>query len=356
MNEKGGHASSTSPGRLSSPTIVLHSITTPSRRALPPRPSLLVGDLDACAAELDRLRASAAALLRRSGPTTPADWAPLAHRFRWLRESLVSQRAGASDLAVAVYGAAADAALRARDWGEFLKSASHLVEVEEAEGGGGVASTRPPPPPPPPRPSAWGSSDDEETPPPAPATPADEEPSRWRPGEALAALVLYFAAAAPVPQCLDAARLLRKAAGMAKQGRRRQGDHLPPDDLEFALAVHAAVRAGDALRVCALLTGPDTAGRRWRAAAVCGPALARARRAGVATLAASHRSLPAAVAVSRLGLGGGAGDGDGGYAALAALVRAEAEGSEGGGGGSGQAWAARALPGAVEGGELVFRA
>ena len=203
-----------------------HHPPPPHSRALPPRPSLHVGDLAACAAELARLQGLGDALLA-AAPTSPSSaataWAPIAFRYRWLRETLVAARAGASPLARTVYGAAADAALRARDWGEFLKSASHLVDMEEAgveEGeaaAAAVAAVAPPPPPPPnPRPSAWGSDEEGEAaegeagPPPLPPPPPPPPPLPWRPGEALAALVLYFAAAAPTPQCLDAARLLRK--------------------------------------------------------------------------------------------------------------------------------------------------
>jgi hypothetical protein len=344
--------------------------THADRRALPHRPSLLVGDLAACEAELNRLQAAAAALRASSAAASPAAWAPLAHRHRWLRESLVSQRAGSTPLAVAVYGAAADAALRAQDWGEFLKSASHLVDVEQEEeenggrGEGGGSGRAPALQPPPPRPSAWGSDDDEEEGASSAAAPRpdDQDDGAWRRGEALAALVLYFAAAAPTPQCLDAARLLRKAAAAR---RRRKGssagiewpDADPAPDLAFALAVHAAVRAGDGLRVCALAASPPhPSATGWRAAALCAPALDRARRAGLAALASAHRSLPASVVLARLALGE-----DEGYAALAALVRAKAGGEggdEGGGGcgkGSSQAWAVRALPGVRPDGELVFK-
>jgi len=130
------------------------------------------------------------------------------------------------------------------------------------------------------------------------------------------------------------------------------------------VAVHAAIRAGDGLGLCALCAPLlPSSPLRWRAAVIVEAALARGRRVGLATLAVAHRSLPARVVVDRLGLGGGVEEEEETHAALAALVR-EA-GGEGGGGdgkdGKGEkpaapAWAARALEGARVGGELVFKA
>ena len=66
------------------------------------------------------------------------EWSRLVSRFRWLRETLVSCGAGlATPLGRAAASSGADAALRARDWGEFLKSVSYL-----ASDGGAVASRR----------------------------------------------------------------------------------------------------------------------------------------------------------------------------------------------------------------------
>lgn len=179
----------------------------------------------------------------------------------------------------------------------------------------------------------------------------------------MASLILYFAAAAPTPQCLDAARLLRKAEN------RRENDTSPSSppssDLAFALSVHAAIRAGDGLKLCQLRSSSSEPAPSWRAAILCEAALARARKVGLETLAAAYRSLPAAVAVERLGL-----EGDDAITSLAALIQAEvgeeAE-AEGDGGKTKQktppppppppppAWAVRALAGAVAGGELVFK-
>jgi len=206
----------------------------------------------------------------------------------------------------------------------------------------------------PPRLSAWGS-DDEET---VAATPSPPAPSPWTPGEALSSLILYFAAAAPTPQCLDAARLLRKAAAVARMDGSRGGAATPPH-LAFALAVHAAIRSGDGLALCALR--PPS----WRAGVLTEAAIGRARRVGLATLGGAYRSLPAGVVVQRLALGGGA---DAAHAALAALVR-EAAGLEVEDGKVEEkkkaadappppapAWAVRAVAGAKVGGELVFKA
>ena len=325
-----------------------------------------VGDLAACASELARLQGLGDALLAASPPAPSSAWFPIAHRFRWLRETLVAARAGSSPLAAAVYGSAADAALRARDWGEFLKSASHLAELHQVELEAGVEVEVVEAPPHPPRLSAWGSDDDDDdadSSAGAAATPSPPPPSPWTPGEALSSLILYFAAAAPTPQCLDAARLLRKAAVARMGGGGHRGGAASPSHLAFALAVHAAIRRGDGLALCAL--APPS----WRAAVLTEAALCRARLVGLATLGGAYRSLPAEVAVDRLGLGGGE-DVDAAHVALASLVR-EAAGLEVAEGGKkdekkkgdaapppppAPAWAVRAVEGAKVGGELLFKA
>lgn len=96
----------------------------PRRRAEPPRPSLLVGDLEACRAAWQRLKPAALAALaaqdadprltaaserpgsRRSHSTAPKeDCDPLVFKFRSMRESLTRERA-ADAFAVEVRSAA----------------------------------------------------------------------------------------------------------------------------------------------------------------------------------------------------------------------------------------------------------
>ncbi|KAK9830337.1 hypothetical protein WJX72_011122 [[Myrmecia] bisecta] len=97
------------------------------RRASPPRPSLLVGDLAACHDAFSKLQQRVAQLLEASGPAaSQADWEPLVVRCRALRESLMSL--GRLDaFAMRVFEVSADVCLRARDFSEFLKSARHLL-------------------------------------------------------------------------------------------------------------------------------------------------------------------------------------------------------------------------------------
>lgn len=223
---------------------------TPIRRAEPPRPSLLLGSVDACRAELAKLRAAGEAL---ADDAPAAAWAPLVHRYRWLRETLVSQHAADGDLAATAFAAAADAALRARDWGEFLKAAGHL-----ARGG-------------------WAVDPD------APS------PSDYARGEADALLLLYFACVPPRPEPLDAATRLR---AVVRSVAAENGSTLPPP-VTSALTIVSAVLAGDALTFNRLLTDPAAS---WRARTLASALAPRAHARALATLAATYRSLPARTA------------------------------------------------------------
>jgi hypothetical protein len=86
-------------------------------------------------------------------------------------------------------GHAPDAALRAGDWGEFLKAASHL-----AVGGGAHAAGLPPPP-------------------------------SYAPGEPDALLLLYFACVPPRPEAMDAGTRVR---AVARAAAARGETRLPP--------------------------------------------------------------------------------------------------------------------------------
>lgn len=227
------------------------------RRAEPPRPSLLLGSVDACWCELDKLQAVGEALLAASAP--PKDWAPLVHRYRWLRETLVSQHEAHGSLAATSFGAAADAALRAGDYGEFLKAVTHL-----AHGGDVVADDSP-------------------------------SPSSYAAGEADALLLLYFVCVPPRPEPLDAATRLRAVV------RAADTDALPPA-VAPALAMVSAVLAGDGLTFGRLLTTINSdAG--WRAHALARALTPRAHARALATLGATYRSLPPGVAARLMGTG-----------------------------------------------------
>lgn len=109
----------------------------PTRRASPPRPSLLVGDAEACERELASLQQLCAALRLgglsvRDGDDAAAAfsvaaWAALVPRYRWLRESLTSERLLATPLALRAYEASAEACLRAGDHGELLNCLLRLT-------------------------------------------------------------------------------------------------------------------------------------------------------------------------------------------------------------------------------------
>ena len=364
----------------------------PPRRASPPRPSLLLGGVPQCELELSKLQRAYRELLEKdkaeengergeksSSQHQQQEWSRLVSRFRWLRETLVSCGAGlATPLGLAAAAAGADTALRARDWGEFLKSASYLASdgvtvVEESS----------------------SKQDSNSSASPCPSF------SLYAPLEADALLLLYFSCVPPQPQSLDVATRLR-ALGMRRRGTRRlrEGEEekereekeeskggstddddddddeknpLPPP-IELAVAAHVAVTSGDGLALARLHRSHPASS--WRARALMAPALERGLlctssssssppppppppspspplpvrggyAAALAALAASYRSLPVAVATRLLGLP----PSDSGGFSLALLVEAARA--------RGDRWAlaAKELPplSAEGGGELKFK-
>ena len=290
------------------------------------------------------------------------EWSRLVSRFRWLRETLVSCGAGlATPLGLAAASSGADAALRARDWGEFLKSVSYLasdgVVVAAAAAAAGATTSWPPPTSPPPSSSSAPSS--------SPSSSSCS--SLYAPHEADALLLLYFSCVPPQPQSLDVATRLR---ALAMRRRRREsaeeggedsrqgGDrgeedenpslsHPLPQPIDLSVAVHVAMTTGDGLALARLFR--DHPARSWRTRALMAPALERGLwsaspaapasssppsgaaaasppppppspplpvrggyPAALAALAASYRSLPAAVALRLILSSGSSGEEEGG--------------------------------------------
>ncbi|KAL4856964.1 hypothetical protein ACK3TF_002662 [Chlorella vulgaris] len=105
------------------------------RRAAPPRPTLLVGDLTACVAAFQRLEQRVLELsLEQQAcigePTASAvdAWRDLVPRCRALRETLTSLRE-LSHFSRQVYECTADVCSRAGDWPEALKALQQLVSL-----------------------------------------------------------------------------------------------------------------------------------------------------------------------------------------------------------------------------------
>eukprot|EP00877_Chromochloris_zofingiensis_P003709 jgi/Chrzof1/13339/Cz07g29130.t1 len=106
----------------------------PRQRAEPPRPSLLVGDLDACVrAWADLRRAALAALSQQqwrirddASAGASYDGDPLVRRFRSLRESLTSWEVE-DEFALEVYELSADVCAVSRNHAELLKCLHQLV-------------------------------------------------------------------------------------------------------------------------------------------------------------------------------------------------------------------------------------
>ncbi|KAI3425162.1 hypothetical protein D9Q98_008933 [Chlorella vulgaris] len=105
------------------------------RRAAPPRPTLLVGDLTACVAAFQRLEQRVLELSLEQqaciGEPTASSvdaWRDLVPRCRALRETLTSLRE-LSHFSRQVYECTADVCSRAGDWPEALKALQQLVSL-----------------------------------------------------------------------------------------------------------------------------------------------------------------------------------------------------------------------------------
>jgi len=96
------------------------------RKASPPRPTLLVGDLDACHRAYDDLKTRVTLHLAETPAAPQAAWQDMVPRFRALRESIV--HLGVDGVfSRQAYELAADTCWRAKDWGEYLKCVQQLL-------------------------------------------------------------------------------------------------------------------------------------------------------------------------------------------------------------------------------------
>ena len=328
------------------------------RRASPPRPSLLLGGIPQCELELAKLQQAYRELMgkddeeehkKEEAPSNSSpEWSRLVSRFRWLRETLVSCGAGlATPLGLAAAASGADTALRARDWGEFLKSVSYLASDGVVCG----AATE----------EAASTPSSSLSPPPASSSVSTfASSSLYVPHEADALLLLYFSCVPPQPQSLDVATRLR-ALAMRRRRRQQAGEeeekgeakdgenektppssspsHPLPPPIELSVAVHIAMATGDGLALARLFRSHPACS--WRTRALMAPALERSLwsassssasassssssaasapppppptpspplpvrggyPAALAALAASYRSLPVAVARRLMGIG-----------------------------------------------------
>ncbi|KAK9901230.1 hypothetical protein WJX75_001499 [Coccomyxa subellipsoidea] len=201
------------------------------RRASPPRPSLMIGDMDACRAAFNRLQITCTALLDQHAGGT--QWEDTVPRFRSLRESLLSHQV-IDDFTVAVLEASSDACLRARNFAEFLKSAQHLVltayplmatrnQVAEQLQSLSMAATA--------QGDGHGASE---------GVPAGEGGGRAAPvlarwPEFAGAFLLYFVCIPPTPQSMDVSAVLRRLPHSLQRC----------PEVAFALRAHLAVSTGD---------------------------------------------------------------------------------------------------------------
>ncbi|BDA45330.1 hypothetical protein COCOBI_07-1170 [Coccomyxa sp. Obi] len=299
------------------------------RRASPPRPSLMVGDMEACRAAFARLQSTCAALLEQHAGHT--HWEDTVPRFRSLRESLLSHQV-VDEFTVAALEASSDACLRARNFAEFLKSAQHLVltaypllaaqcqvvsltssSMPAAEGSAAAV-----------RPSvqlanqlqslSWEGAAARYDDGASEGVPPDERSNGGRNAAVLArwpefagAFLLYFVCIPPTPQSMDVASVLRRLPHSLQRC----------PEVAFALSIHLAVRTRD----CAAFLRCYSRGS-WVQRAILQPKLQQMREGAMEVLSAAYRSLSCAAARQLLLLppGGPAPERD-----LAAILKACAD-------------------------------
>ncbi|KAL4435478.1 hypothetical protein ABPG77_006240 [Micractinium sp. CCAP 211/92] len=312
------------------------------RRAAPPRPTLLVGDLAACQAAFGRLQqrvlelslAQHAALEAGDQDGAAADaWRDLVPRCRALRETLTSLRE-LSHFTREVYECAADVCARAGDLGEALKALQVLVHhiypalaaAEAAAGPAGAGTYEQPGSRPPglqrqqqpeqaapaagqsPRRAGgggWRGGDEEEAAEDAwlvgPSTQLDsptvaaalQQPAFRRWPEVAGALVLYFTAARPAGA----------PAGNAQLDTLATLRRLPPPllraaEVRAALRLRAALAAGDYVALFRLREGAPPLVR----ALVSGSVAAAARERALVVLAVAYRNIAVAAVCRTLAL------------------------------------------------------
>ncbi|CAL8471070.1 g10612 [Coccomyxa elongata] len=279
------------------------------RRASPPRPSLLVGDMEACRAAFVRLQTTCAALLEQHAGHT--EWEDTVPRFRSLRESLLSHQV-VDEFTVAALEASSDACLRACNFAEFLKSAQHLVltaypllaaqcqvsssSMPAAEWS---AAVRPPirvanqlqslslanaaPR------NSDGASE---------RVPPDEHLNggssaavlaRWP--EFAGAFLLYFVCIPPTPQSMDVASVLRRLPHSLQRC----------PEVAYALSIHLAVRTRDFAAFLRCYTRGS-----WVQRALMQPKLQQMREGAMEVFSCAYRSLSCAAARQLLLLPAGA--------------------------------------------------
>ncbi|KAL4419751.1 hypothetical protein ABPG75_006849 [Micractinium tetrahymenae] len=312
------------------------------RRAAPPRPTLLVGDLAACQVAFDRLQqrvlelslAQQAALAGGEQDGAADAWRDLVPRCRTLRETLTSLRE-LSHFTREVYECAADVCTHAGDLGEALKALQTLVhhiypalaaaEAAAAAAAAAAAEEQPAGPPGLQRRQqheaaaaaaggpVWGAGgsqgysedadqEDGDAWLEGPSTQLDdatvaaalEKPAFRRWPEAAGALALYFTAARPsgAPPGdvqLDTLATLRR---------------LPPPllrsaEVRCALRLRAALAAGDFVALFRLQQGAPPLLR----ALLSGGVAAAARERALLVLAAAYRNIAVAAVCRMLALG-----------------------------------------------------
>ncbi|KAG2499442.1 hypothetical protein HYH03_002389 [Edaphochlamys debaryana] len=263
-------------------------------RALPPRPTLLVGaagDLEACRTAWAQLQPLAASLVAQAeaGACGAEALEGCVRRFRSLRESLV-------------YEASADVCLAARCWPEALKSLAGLagesgIYVAAAGAAAGAAGG-----------TAEETGEEERASPAGPSGRSAEEGRGGRseaaaPGgraaEMVAAHVLFFGCVpAALAQAGGGGGGGLAAAGALLRGRAAL-PHLDSPPLRYAVQVLAALSAGDWRRFLRLRG--EAPGRALRA--VVEARTEQVRAAGLRCLVSAYRSLPAPAAAAMLALG-----------------------------------------------------
>lgn len=274
----------------------------PERRALPPRPTLLVGDKAACVQAWATLRPQALAMLAEAQLSRGADcWSPsskqaeawdaLVRKFRSLRESLVSEHV-VDGFTAEVYELGADVCGHARNNPELLKCIQRLVHelyplLLNDDATRDCSSVEPSTS----SPGHLDASAEEWSTPGVGALSAAPRLVGRRQGEMVAAYLLYFA-------CVPAGRLGRRTIETVDAVRTVAAAHLGSHHVRFALAALRALWSRDYLAFTRLHAAADSPLLKLLLA----QRLPEVQAAGLHTIASAYRSLPVSALERVLGL------------------------------------------------------
>jgi len=233
-----------------------------SRKASPPRPTLLVGNITDCQIFFRELKHRVEDLIAEDQKPSAQTFQAFVPKFRSLRETLVHLDEK-GQLCLDAYELSADVCWRAGDWAEFLKCAQQLLYAiyprfypEACEVAGSDAPER--------------------------GRPRGGRAGIGRLPEFTAAQVLYFSCVVPEPRPFEVASLLRRTPPTLL------GEPL----VRLAVRLSGCVFSGDHLRFLRLSRTDELLSSHPMVRGLAGCMVPRARGEAMRALACAFRTLP----------------------------------------------------------------